>query len=1116
MKLLIGQANSGKTTRLLLRMADFVKRNQGNPLLLVPSTSAAEVLLKRVGPFLPQSLPASAKPVAVTFPYFADSLLKRLGSQHTLITAIQRYRMLKRIIEELATERELAYFDRNADKPGLVNSLAKFIDELWNSGTDAKGFAALTRNRTKKDSDLALIFKRYEEGLRQAKAMDSESATFFALQALESLSVGEKVFEKLKSNYPLIIADGFDFYTPVQVKLLASVSRRGIEAAATLSYEEGRAVSMWQQPTLSRFLSEGAELITCESQPPRPIARVAAKLMLDSPTESDNESRNSDESGGLKEAGWSERGITEELGTAESTNRRSLDRRVANEALIRIISAADRAEEVRAVAREVKRLVLEDHYAPEEITILCRSLHLYAYHLENVFAEFAIPLELDNQMPLAEHPLIVSILALLKLETEHFQRRAVIESLRSPYFDHSVFCFDETMIDLLEHISFDERIMQTRDQWIEALEHTTRKPPKHAEAALSTALVQTARENLLSKLVAFFDGVKFPQRSTRQHYMQQILRLVETLKVEEKIGQSDRALLDDLALKGLFDVLKSLGHDHELMAFEGASKRNSLPVQEATERADRTVSWQTFYQELASAVAATSFSRPRPNTQAILAQEAHNLRPRMYQAIFVIGLIEGEFPRKSTETTPYTLAERKLLRHLGIDFSETRNDVGADLTQFHKALTRASERLYLSYARTDLSGGELLRSYLIDEVIAVGGLDDFRQSQVEKGDAGSANQNVASLEELALLTARQMRWQTLAPGRSLTGTSINRVSQWLARNLKSWPATLRGAAVERRRLSGRERGIFGGVIKDEHLVKKIRSRFGEDYLWSATRLNDYGLCPFRFLACDVLNLASVEEPTAGFAPDRLGVAYHEILEQTFKTLKEQELELGEATLEEALAIAENVCEMILQKLLDERHVRQSALWEFEKSEMKKRIKNLLRAEAVWVDEQGAQPVLFEQSFGFGSQPPLIVEGKEGKIRIRGTIDRVDKNAEGLVVIDYKTSRSPISPKEALEGRNLQLPIYLMAANRLLKLEGEVANGYYLHIYSCKKGSQFPNKNSSVEAITERAEDFINDYVGRTRRAEFPIEPNQNRCPPYCEFDVMCRVQSLGTALDEET
>jgi ATP-dependent helicase/nuclease subunit B len=862
-----------------------------------------------------------------------------------------------------------------------------------------------------------------------------------------------------------------------------------------------------------RFRNEGAKVTYCKGGQVGRIAMAAAKLMLDSISVSD-EPRERGEN--AIEAGWhlssnakqGDKGEVQNSGNAGLIGEKQ-------EASITYISAADRAEEVRVVAREVKRLILEEAYPLKEVTLVCRSLDLYAYHLQRVFEEFAIPIELDLQKPLAEHPLIVSLLSLLKLEAEHFQRRAVIETLRSPYFDFSTFGLHGASIEILDQLSFDERVIQTREQWIEALDHPIRKSDSELKTALPSTIEKPDRETIKEKLISFFADLSFDQSSTRKSYVQQILRLITKLKVEEKIDLGRKTPLDAKVLETFSEILNSLAYEHELEGMESAPELSLPPIQHARRLPGNVSTWSDFYQELANVVAVTSIPLPKQNTESILVQEVHNLRPRNYQVIFVIGLIEGEFPKKSKETTPYTLAEREMLRQLGLDFSETRNDAGADLTQFHKIMTHATDHLYLSHARSDRSGGELLRSYLIDEVRAVGIVKEFRHSQGDQANVEAAIRQVASLEELAIRSARNLLAQPATVDRLPAKVSGKQLSEFLTKHLRSWPATVRGAAVERRRLSGKEQGIFGGLIRDQILIKRIQSRYGEDFLWSATKLNDFGLCPFRFMAGDALNLKAADEPSVGFAPDRLGVAYHEILEKTFKTMKTRDLELNEATLEEAIHLSEDFCETVLQELLDKRQVRQSALWDFEKSEMKKRVANLLRAEIVLQEGQASQPILFEQRFGFGNQPPLEIDIDDGKIRIRGTIDRVDKHETGLAVIDYKTSRSPISTREAIEGRNLQLPIYLMAANRLLRLEEPVANGYYLHIYSCKKGSQFPNKNSSVEAITEKAEEFIKDYVSRIRRGEFPVQPNQNRCPPYCEYEVLCRIQSLGTQADEE-
>ncbi|HST20543.1 MAG TPA: hypothetical protein VLR90_05475, partial [Blastocatellia bacterium] len=61
----------------------------------------------------------------------------------------------------------------------------------------------------------------------------------------------------------------------------------------------------------------------------------------------------------------------------------------------------------------------------------------------------------------------------------------------------------------------------------------------------------------------------------------------------------------------------------------------------------------------------------------------------------------------------------------------------------------------------------------------------------------------------------------------------------------------------------------------------------------------------------------------------------------------------------------------------------------------------------------------------------------------------------------------------------------------------------------------PHKDISVEGLIEHAENRIRDYVSRARNGQFPVRPNDNRCYTGCEFDVMCRIGSLGSSADDE-
>ena len=91
----------------------------------------------------------------------------------------------------------------------------------------------------------------------------------------------------------------------------------------------------------------------------------------------------------------------------------------------------------------------------------------------------------------------------------------------------------------------------------------------------------------------------------------------------------------------------------------------------------------------------------------------------------------------------------------------------------------------------------------------------------------------------------------------------------------------------------------------------------------------------------------------------------------------------------------------------------------------------------------------------------------------------------------------------------------MAASRVIEEGKTVASAYYLHIHSRKKGSELPHKDISVEGLIEHAEYLIKEYVSRARKGLFPIKPNDNRCYTGCEYDVMCRIGSLGSPAEDD-
>ncbi|MFA5432382.1 MAG: UvrD-helicase domain-containing protein [Candidatus Paceibacterota bacterium] len=109
----------------------------------------------------------------------------------------------------------------------------------------------------------------------------------------------------------------------------------------------------------------------------------------------------------------------------------------------------------------------------------------------------------------------------------------------------------------------------------------------------------------------------------------------------------------------------------------------------------------------------------------------------------------------------------------------------------------------------------------------------------------------------------------------------------------------------------------------------------------------------------------------------------------------------------------------------------------------------------------------------------------------GTIDRIDKLAAGVEIIDYKTG----SPKKTLaKDEKLQLLIYAVAAKKVLGLHPIKLSYYYLD------DGSFCSFNVSDDDI-EDTEKQIKDLLDKIKRSNFKPSPGWH-CQ-YCDFKDIC-------------
>jgi ATP-dependent helicase/DNAse subunit B len=213
------------------------------------------------------------------------------------------------------------------------------------------------------------------------------------------------------------------------------------------------------------------------------------------------------------------------------------------------------------------------------------------------------------------------------------------------------------------------------------------------------------------------------------------------------------------------------------------------------------------------------------------------------------------------------------------------------------------------------------------------------------------------------------------------------------------------------------------------------------YPISASRLATFAQCGFRYLLQHVLRLEPALEPEERKRLDPLerGSAFHNSAERFLRAKRDAgELPVrdDEGSRRQLLAIGD-VC---LDELVASSPPRFTVLWQKERKHFHQGLLAWLAREAQ--NAARSTPMHFEVSFGPArdraagephSVAPLDIDLGDGRtLSVSGKIDRIDRKPDGTLALrDYKTGRAPRDDGGLFRGgRQLQIPFYLLAAERL--------------------------------------------------------------------------------------
>ncbi len=342
-----------------------------------------------------------------------------------------RRSLISQIIRQLSAAGQLKAIKPLANREGCVNTIATLLGELQRAGKTAAEFQEAVEAReleigipntrlqipesksagkdTRKgvgkdtgkgagkgavagpasqidfDREVALIYAKYAASLERFALTDEDADQLRALQALrqtasepgaqqmDSASLAQQDGGWLR-QIDLLVLDGFFDFTPVQGEILRCLIPQIPNVIVNLNYDE-----------------TNEEIF-------RPFGSTIDQLNSIAPFET----RTNPECAPVSESLSNLRSKLFNVTTGES-GESAAD---AGEGRVTLLECSDREVEVRSIAKEIKRLTLTEQYRISDIALVVRERAAYADTIVRVFADEAIPCNLDRRVEAPDIPAV--------------------------------------------------------------------------------------------------------------------------------------------------------------------------------------------------------------------------------------------------------------------------------------------------------------------------------------------------------------------------------------------------------------------------------------------------------------------------------------------------------------------------------------------------------------------------------------------------------------------------------------------------------------------------------------------------------------------------------------
>ncbi len=955
LKFIFGRAGSGKTTEVLNRIKNEVENGNSNLVLLVPEQTSFDYE-KALLHILGDGRFTSV-PV-LSFTRLVDEVNRAAGGLGgTRIDDAKRTVIMSRALS--ATKESLSVFGKYTESVPFVRNIINTVSELKRCGINSEDIVRCRAQLgegmlSHKLHDIDIIANVYD-GMIKNTYIDPDDDMAYLAKTLSSFAY---------FSGKTVFVDSYKNFTGAQLRVLEQIIRQADDTVFSFCYDSAAADGMGLFANVSKTL--------------KTIVRTAKNhnVEVDKPCVLESSFFESEELAFLERALIAENGEVYEKETKNIT----------------LCAAATLYDETDFVAREIRRIVREEGYRYRDFAIIARHDERYSAAVEHACRKYSVPCFTDKRHTIAHMPVSVFVESALSAASA-FVSEDIFKYLKTELCDIT---FQE--INMLENYVYMWNIDRAdwKTEWTMSPSGFDKFDDDDAAILLK---LNELRVRVVEPLLTLRRGLSGSAADICEaiwKHMDSLMLGTKLKALAKELPALDGSLLPQAydAVIGILDSLHSALGDGECTVAE-------------------------FITYFRLATENTEIGAIPQMVDEVVFGAADRIKPHEPKIVFVLGANQGEFPAQSAPNGIIGGSDRSRLLDFGLPLTDYSLGFAIDEQYLvYTTLCCPSQRLYVSYTKTDAAGKEAKPSTIVSEILKI-----FPTAQVLRADRESFDPQ--SIE---------------TPAAAFTGLLRNHDNKPLWNALYSVFADMPFYASRLNALSNSENAQSRCLSPD--VSQKL---FGKNMRLSATGIDTYFRCSFSYF-CRYGLRAKVLKPAEIDVLQR-GTIVHEVLEtlikkygKDFRTVRDDEIkEQTDIIVEEYLARIKGI-----------EHIRDNRFMHLVTT-----IKKLTVEVACHMRDDFAQsrfePVSCELKIG-GENADIeeaVIETDKGTVRIQGAIDRVDAFGAYIRVVDYKTGSRKFNLSDVLYGLNMQMLIYLYAVMQSERFKDSVPAGV-LYLETGKK------------------------------------------------------------------